>query len=142
MEQHIEVLAENASLPRLIAFSDAIEAELPLTFEQSYLMRLAIEEVATNIIKYGYARGVPGPIQVGCTYEDGLLRVIFRDQGQPFDPASAPNPDLGDDLSTRAIGGLGIFLVRQMADELHYRHDPASGWNELVVVKGQGSDHV
>lgn len=142
MEQRIEVTAENASLARLIDFSDAVEAQLPLTFDQSYLMRLAIEEIATNIIKYGYDRRAPGPLQVCCAYEDGCLRVILRDRGQPFDPALAPGPDLSDDPATREIGGLGLFLVREMADDLHYRHDPASGWNELVIVKERGSEDV
>lgn len=136
MDYSIEVLAVPASIPNLMAFSDAAERELPLTIEQGYLMRLAIEEIATNLIKYGYAHMSPGPIQVCCAYENGRLRLVVRDRGQPFDPREAPAPDLTSDIRSRAVGGLGIFLVRQLSDQLLYHHDAASGWNELVVLKG------
>lgn len=142
MDYQIEVLAVHESIPRLIAFSDAVEQELPLTFDQSYLMRLAIEEIATNIIKYSYVKGGPGPIQIRCSCGDGLLRIVIRDRGRPFDPRKAPDPDLGDDVETRVIGGLGVFLVREMADEIQYRDDAAGGWNELVILKGGGGGDV
>jgi anti-sigma regulatory factor (Ser/Thr protein kinase) len=142
MNYRIEVLADNASIARLIAFSDEVERHLPLTFDQSYLLRLAIEEIATNVIKYGYERGAPGPIQVRCSYDDGRLRLVIRDRGRPFDPRQSPEPELGGDLESRAVGGLGVFLVREMADDVQYRRDAAGGWNELVVVKGRGSGDV
>jgi anti-sigma regulatory factor (Ser/Thr protein kinase) len=140
MTQSIEVLAVPENIPQLVAFSDSVEQALPLSIEQRYLMRLAIEEISTNIIKYGYAHERPGPIQVACACQDERLCVIIRDRGQPFDPHDAPPPDLSGDLASRAIGGLGLYLVRELADDLSYRHDPASGWNELVVMKGTESD--
>lgn len=136
MTQSIEVLAVPENLPKLIAFSDTVEQVLPLSMEQSYLMRLAIEEISTNIIKYSYAHARPGPIQVACACQDDQLWVIIRDRGEPFDPQDAPPPDLSADLASRTVGGLGVFLVRELSDDLTYRHDPASGWNELVIKKG------
>ena len=136
MTQSIEVLAVPENIPQLIAFSDSVEHALPLSLEQCYLMRLAIEEIGTNIIKYSYAHERPGPIQVACACQDDQLRVIIRDRGRPFDPHDSPPPDLSSDLVSRKIGGLGVYLVRELADELTYRHDPASGWNELVIMKG------
>lgn len=142
MDYAIEVLAVHSSITRLIAFSDMVEQELPLTFDQRYLMRLAVEEIATNVVKYGYEGDVPGPIQIRCQYADGLLRVVVRDRGRPFDPREPPHPDLGADLASRAVGGLGLFLVRELADDLLYHHDAASGWNELVVLKSRRSSDV
>jgi serine/threonine-protein kinase RsbW len=142
MNQSIEVRAESPSIPRLMAFMDQIEQSMPLSFDQSYLMRLVIEEIATNIIKYGYDEGAPGVIQLRCSYDDNLLRVIIRDQGRSFDPRDPPDPEFGDDPASRQIGGLGIFLVREYADDLSYHHDPLTGWNELVVVKGEGNSDV
>ena len=68
--------------------------------------------------------------------------MTIRDCGRPFDPREHPDPDLSDDPATRQIGGLGLFLVRESADELVYHHDPASGWNELVAVKREATADV
>ena len=137
MKQQIEVPGEWDSIATLLAFTDSVEAGLPLSAEQSYLMRLVIEEIATNIVKYGYTDATRDVIQLTCVCEGDLLRVTIRDRGRPFDPRESPDPDFsGDEPSERAIGGLGLFFVRQLADQLEYRHDPASGWNELSVIKG------
>lgn len=137
MEQSIEVPAAWDSIAHLMAFSDEFERHLILSEEQKYLLRLAIEEIATNIIKYGYDTESYGVIQLTCTCTDGMLRVAIRDQGRPFDPHDVPPPDLCDSLEQRAIGGLGVFLVRELADDLLYHHDTSSGWNELVILKGR-----
>src|SRR5687768_6351050 len=85
MNQCIEVPASQAGVLRLIAFADEIEQRDQLSFDQNYLLRLVIEEIATNIVKYGYPPDAPGVIQLQCMYEAGSLRVIIRDHGQPFD---------------------------------------------------------
>lgn len=135
-EQCIEVPAEWDNLERLLAFVDAIEGSLGTSDEQNYLLRLVIEEIATNIIKYGYDARPRGSIQLCCGCTAGTLRITIRDHGHPFDPHTCPEPDMSDDVHSRSIGGLGLFLVREFADHLTYHHDAASGWNELVVVKG------
>jgi anti-sigma regulatory factor (Ser/Thr protein kinase) len=135
MRQQIEVPAEWASLAILLAFSDSFEACTSLSSDQAYLLRLVIEEIATNIIKYGYV-GLPrGTIQVACQCDLTSLSIIIRDCGRPYDPRDHPAPNLDADAEQRAIGGLGLHFVRQLADNLVYRHDPASGWNELTVTK-------
>ena len=142
MNQCIEVPASYDGVLRLIAFADEVEQRNPLSFDQSYLLRLVIEEIATNIVKYGYQQDAPGLIQLRCMYGDGLLRVIIRDRGRPFDPREHPDPDVSDDPVTRQIGGLGLFLVRESADDLQYHHDLASGWNELVAIKREATADV
>jgi anti-sigma regulatory factor (Ser/Thr protein kinase) len=142
MNQCIEVPASDDGVLRLIAFADQIEQRDPLSFDQSYMLRLVIEEIATNIVKYGYQPQSPGMIQLQCQYDAGVLRVIIRDHGRPFDPREHPDPSLDDDLARRQIGGLGLFLVRESADELAYHHDTASGWNELVAIKHEATADV
>jgi anti-sigma regulatory factor (Ser/Thr protein kinase) len=142
MNQGIEVPASHTGVLRLIAFADELEQRARLSFNQSYLLRLVIEEIATNIVKYGYPPHAPGVIQLQCVYGDGLLRVIIRDHGRPFDPRAHPDPDMGADSATRQIGGLGLFLVRESADELQYHHDLTSGWNELVAIKRESPADV
>lgn len=137
MKQQIEVPGEWASIATLMAFADGVEARLPLSPDQCYLLRLVIEEIATNIVKYGYDDGARESIQLACVSDRDTLCVTIRDRGRPFDPREHPDPDLSaDHASDRAIGGLGLYFVRQLADYVDYRHDAASGWNELTVIKG------
>jgi anti-sigma regulatory factor (Ser/Thr protein kinase) len=142
MNQSTEAPATQAGVLRLIAFADEVEQHNQLSFEQSYMLRLVIEEIGTNIVKYGYPKDAPGMIQLQCTYDDGLLRVIIRDRGRPFDPREHPDPDVSADIATRQVGGLGLFLVRASVDELEYHHDPSSGWNELVASKREATADV
>lgn len=135
MNQSIEAPASHAGVLSMLAFADEVEQHNQLSFEQSYMLRLVIEEIGTNIVKYGYPLGAPGVIQLQCVYDQGLLRVIIRDRGRPFDPREYPDPDMSTDITSRPVGGLGLFLVRESVDDLEYYHDPASGWNELVASK-------
>lgn len=138
MEQQIEVPGEWASIATLMDFTDEVEVCLPLTDDQRYLLRLVIEEIATNIVKYGYSDEHRDVIRLQCACEDGTLRIAIQDRGRPFDPHDHPDPDLSsDDPHHRDVGGLGIFFVRELADQLSYTHDPVTGWNELSVIKGQ-----
>ncbi len=135
MQRQITVFADWNALNDLLAFSDELEASWSLPRDYGYLLRLVIEEVATNIIKYGYNDHNRDQLQLICAYEQGTLTITVRDRGQPFDPRDAPPPDLHHDPAQRAVGGLGLFFVREYADTLSYQHDPQSGWNELVVTK-------
>jgi anti-sigma regulatory factor (Ser/Thr protein kinase) len=74
-------------------------------------------------------------VRVSCRAEGGALLVEICDRSTPFDPRFAPPPDLASDLAHRRVGGLGLFLVRELADELSYRHDAATGWNALTIIK-------
>src|SRR5262245_45214472 len=123
MNQCIEVPADHQGVLRLIAFADEVERTATLSFDQHYLMRLVIEEIATNIVKYGYEQGQDGVIQFRYTHDASVLRMVICDRGRPFDPREHPDPDLHDDLATREIGGLGLFLVREAADAITYHHD-------------------
>lgn len=86
-------------------------------------IELVLEEVLTNIIKYAYPTG-EGDVEVQCALlnKDKLCFVIL-DWGNPFNPLKENNPDLSTDLFERRIGGLGIFLVRKMVDEVDYHYE-------------------
>lgn len=90
-------------------------------------VRLIVEELASNAIDYG---GEPlgaaqHELSVDISLSDDLLHLEFRDTGAPFDPLSAPEPDLDADIKDRTIGGLGVYLIRQLAHRIAYqRLDP------------------
>ena len=81
------------------------------------------EEVLVNVINYAYPQK-EGDVEVYCHPDEGNRLVIqVSDRGVPFDPLSVPPPDLSQDINSRQAGGLGIFIVRQLADELKYVWD-------------------
>jgi serine/threonine-protein kinase RsbW len=101
--------------------------------ETLFALKLAVEEVFTNIVTHGY-RGQPGPVTVTVARDAGGIAVTLEDQAPSFDPALAPVPDLESDWEDRPLGGLGWHLVRQLVDEV--RHRPReTGGNEVTLIK-------
>ncbi|MFY2763122.1 SpoIIE family protein phosphatase [Arenimonas sp. MALMAid1274] len=96
-------------------------------------MHLVIEEVACNILSHGSALDGPGPaLEFVATVQGSELAMEFRDTGMPFDPLSQPSPDLDADIVDRPIGGLGVHLVRELAEQVAYSRD--KDYNVLRVV--------
>jgi len=97
-------------------------------------IELAMEEVLVNIIKYAYKDcDLRGSIEITCKLADAQSLVIeIADYGIPFDIFSTPEPDLCADIDERQIGGLGIFFVKQLMDDVRYRRD--GDRNKLTLV--------
>ena len=94
---------------------------------------LAVDEAATNTILHGY-QGQPGLIEVEVGRAGDDLVVRLRDQAAPFDPTQVPPPDLNLPLEQRPVGGMGVYLIQQLMDEVTYSTTPQGG-NQLVMVK-------
>ncbi len=99
-----------------------------------FKVNLVLEEVGINILSYGGERGGPWPkFEIVITSEDDSLTIEISDEGRPFDPFSdAPKPSLDAELEDRAIGGLGVHLVKTMMDDTSYEH--SGGKNRLIMV--------
>jgi serine/threonine-protein kinase RsbW len=99
-----------------------------------YNIQLATDEAASNIIEHAYEGITDGVLDLSCGMENEAIRISLIDYGEPFDPSAIPLPDLKADLSDRKIGGLGIFLMRKLMDEVHYEpRDDKS--NVLTMIK-------
>ena len=96
-------------------------------------IQTAVDEACTNIIKYAYSEK-GGIIDITCKVQDNNFIVTIRDRGKPFDPHSVPPPDLEADFDKRKIGGLGIYLMRTLMDDVSYSFDATEG-NTLVMKK-------
>jgi len=119
-----------AELPALLDFVDtACAAAGP---DAGFAVRLAVEEVFTNVLAHGY--GGEGPVDVTIDADTTRIRVLVEDEAPPFHPGDAPPPDLASDALEREPGGLGWHLVRQLMDEV--RHAPRDGrGNTCTLVK-------
>ncbi|MCX6688517.1 MAG: ATP-binding protein [Methanoregula sp.] len=95
-------------------------------------VQLAVEEAVTNTILHGYD-GAIGIITIRIDTSPQHIAIEIADNAPAFDPLSMPDPDLGADLEDRKIGGLGIFLIRKVMDEVTYRY--VDNKNILLMVK-------
>lgn len=85
-----------------------------------------------NIIRYAYPAGEPGDVHLSLAEKDGQrIEIEFRDSGIPFDPTSRKEPDIRLAISEREIGGLGILLIKRIADGISYRRE--AGQNILTL---------
>ena len=101
--------------------------------EVVFAANLAIEELVTNIIKYGYDDSANHEITVHLELADGILSINIRDDGHEFNPFDQPEPDTSLPAEERDIGGLGIHFVRNLLDTCSYvRRD---GENLVTVTK-------
>jgi serine/threonine-protein kinase RsbW len=98
--------------------------------------QLAVEEVITNIIVHGY-RGQGGGIQLSCRFFRDHIEIRITDSAPRFDPLSMPEPDLDATIDERRIGGLGIYLIRQVMDSISYHYE--NGKNVLTMEKRRDS---
>lgn len=106
--------------------------ELPADEGIKFKVRLCAEEAVVNIVDYAYPDDRDGFIDVRTETADGYFILTLRDGGTPFDPLANPDPDITLSADERKIGGLGIFLCKQMMDEVSYSY--ADGCNILTMM--------
>ncbi|MCM0080043.1 ATP-binding protein [Geomonas sp. Red32] len=124
------------SLEKLGSYVVRATAEAKLAAKAAYGLRLAVDEIATNIVTHGHEEaGISGVVTVSVALTDDSLTVVLEDGGLPFDPLSHRLPaedDLNLPLEERAIGGLGIFLVLKSVDA--FRYERAHDVNRNIFV--------
>ena len=87
---------------------------------ETFIVRLAVEELLTNVIKFTRHESYSDVVDVRLEVEDGTIQLCLQYEGPNFDPRDAPAPEVGKPLAERPLGGLGLFLVRSMVDDLGY----------------------
>ena len=96
-------------------------------------VRLIAEEALTNILKYAYSEDEPGSAQIAWSVGIKEVGLEIRDRGRPFDPLAQPPPELDAPLEEREEGGLGIHLIKSLADEAAYAREDET--NVLRITK-------
>jgi len=98
-----------------------------------YNIQLATDEAASNIIEHAYEGVSNGVLDLSCGIAGDGITIILIDYGESFDPSAVPMPNLKADLSERKIGGLGIFLMRKLMDEVHY--EPRKDGSNVLLMR-------
>jgi anti-sigma regulatory factor (Ser/Thr protein kinase) len=122
----------NGSLKELERLTDEVArfcAERSLGDDMKFDLDLALEELFVNSVRHGGCEGMDEAVEIRLRLDGNSVLVDFSDRGIPFDPTSAPAPDLDAPAEQRRPGGLGIHLVRQMMRNFEYRR--AGDRNEI-----------
>ncbi len=107
--------------------------EMPTDDNLLFKIRLSVEEVVENIVRYAYENGL-GWLETNVERNPKTtLTIILKDAGIPFNPLAKEDPDLTLGAEDRPIGGLGIFLCKQLMDNVTYNY--IDGCNVLTIQK-------
>ena len=132
----LPALLEN--LDRFVQFVSEFAGDQGYEQKRIHEIELATEEALVNIFNYAYPDGTTGDVEVQCHMDDHAnLVIVLMDDGVPFDLKSLSEPDLDANISDRPIGGLGVFLIIKMMDEVKYRRDNEK--NVLTLVANKSS---
>ena len=123
-----------AELRRLTAFAEGFAGRHALPPAEWARLAILLEELFTNAVNHGYPiPGSPGRIEVVLDCAGERLTIEFSADGAAFDPLKAALPDLERSPAHRPVGGLGLYIVRALADESHYRREP--GRNRVFLTR-------
>jgi serine/threonine-protein kinase RsbW len=96
---------------------------------------MAVDEACSNIIEHAYDPDRHGDIKLSCCIQaEGDLVISIHDAGRPFDPTLVPEPPMGSDWENLPEGGLGLYFMRRLMDQVTFHFDEQNG-NTLTMLK-------
>lgn len=133
MTNTLYIKNELEQLTRLYEFLNQQASAFGLEEQLLMQIKLAVEEVVTNVILYAYPDRKDQDIRIDMNLENGLLTIVITDNGIAFNPLEREEPDISLPMEERPIGGLGIYLVKQLMTNITYTR--SSGKNTLTMTK-------
>ena len=131
-DKELRIEAALANLAAVARFITTCCEQGRVDDEDAYKIQLAVDEAVTNIIEHAY-EGKGGEIVLRCWFEGQHFHVQLTDWGKGFSMEDVPAPILSGPLSERKTGGLGLYFMQQMMDEIHFESDRSG--NVLHMVK-------
>ena len=133
MEKILVIENDISEISKLAVFIDELGEKMNLTPELIFNLNLVLEEAVSNVILYAYGEEKHKEISLMANMSDGNLVFVLTDSGKVFDPTKVPDADITLSAEEREIGGLGIFLIRQIMDKVDYQR--IGGKNVLTMRK-------
>lgn len=131
-ERILRIPAEHDRMGEVLDFVSSLVDEFGTTPQTRMQLRMAMEELYVNVAHYAYPAGHGWAEIRGCV-EDGVATFVLIDGGTPFDPLARPDPDITLPVEVRDIGGLGIFMAKNLVDEVTYEY--RDGCNRTTLRK-------
>ncbi len=132
-ERHLILHNDIRQIPQLAGFIETIAQDAHIDKSLAMSLNLALEEAVTNVIMYAYPQGSDGLVDIEAVIRKDSIDFMVIDSGKPFDPTAVPDANVDSALEDRPIGGLGIFLVRNIMDSVKYERK--EGKNLLSMTK-------
>ena len=132
LERTVTAILENFGMVADFVDEELEKRNVPMAAEAQ--IDIALDEIYTNVAKYAYGDEV-GEVTVRLDFSDDVseVRMTVSDAGIPYDPLQQEDPDVSLEADERQIGGLGIYLVKQLMDEVSYEY--RGGMNILRIRK-------
>ncbi len=111
-----------------LAAFDRFLGEHRLDPSSAWPMKVALDEILSNIVEHAYAGRSDGVIDLLFALADGSLEITVVDDGAAVDPLTCPQPDVTSDLMARRPGGLGVYLVKELSDHIEYARREGRNW--------------
>ena len=127
------LLAPDPDLSGLTALTESVGRENNVPSSIINDLNLALDEVVSNILTHGFGQGSGTEIVVRLNVEPDQISADIDDNAPPFDPLTAPPPDLGTPLQERQVGGLGVHFVKALMDTVSYER--VENLNRLHIAK-------
>ena len=133
MEKSIILTNDISEISKLNDFVEEIGRDFSLSPDVVFNLNLVLEEAVVNVINYAYPKEEHESIYLSAHLHEGSIVLVLTDTGKEFDLTLAPEVDITLSADERPIGGLGIFLIRQIMNEVRYER--IDGKNVLTLEK-------
>ena len=133
MEKKLVIKNDISEISKLATFIGELSEELDFTPELNFNLNLVLEEAISNVILYAYGNEKQKDISLVAYLSDNNLVFVLTDSGAEFDPTKVPDADVTLSAEEREIGGLGIYLIRQIMNTVEYHR--IDGKNVLSMSK-------
>lgn len=133
-EKELVVKSTTENLSKVREFTKRAAEECGFSEESTEKIVLAVDEACTNIIKHAYNYYPDGVINISIKFYDAKFTVAITDSGKHFNPNSVPEPDIREYYKQKKIGGLGMFLMKKLMDEVKYS-TLSDNKNQVILVK-------
>ena len=131
MKEVVKIEADVNNLPTVLNKLETVLALADVSFPLINKVSLVVEEIFTNIAMYAYSPK-KGEAEIQFDIENEELTITFIDEGKAYNPLETEDPDLTLDAKSRGIGGLGIFISKNIADSMDYASD---GNKNILTIK-------
>ena len=132
-QRELSLVGALDDLPRIANFIEEACTAIGLAPAARFDLQLAVEEACCNVIEHAY-EGAGGALSVRFEACGEDVVITVRDWGKPFDPSAIPEPDIAAPLDERPVGGLGLYLMQRLMDQVAFTFSPEGG-NTLVMAK-------